>query len=246
MKKAMLILSLFTLAFSFQITPFNSGYEYLPMTEGSSIVYIEANTTGTWHPNGKLDVNTRINTGNKIRVSFSPHQSPGYMAIHQHWRYTHLPVIPPNYAGGLVYSPSLIGGRPCMAEVRNEGNVYMSPGECILTFDPIVNETFTVSTSNYNSLFQLLGSGTWTYKTIGFYENWGPFTDVVRTSLSESTGLRYNFVFMKAGWVTETINGEPQTCWFPGGLVDFWHANPNLGTPTTRPGQAFWARPCEI
>lgn len=247
MKKFVLLTFFFMLAFSAQPTVTNSGYEYLPMNiDGTGIVYREADTESWWQASGELWVMSRVNTGNTIRVTFSEYQTPGCSGIHQHWRYTHLPTIPPNYEGGLVYTQSLAGGKPGMAECRNESGVYMFPGETILTYNPIAGETFTVTTNNYNSDFQLLGVGNWTYKTLSVCVQWGPFSCAVRTSLSESTGLRYNFVYAKEQWVTETINGENMTCWFPGGLVDFWTANPNLGTPTARPGRGYWARPCEI
>jgi hypothetical protein len=258
MKKFIILTSLFLLAFSTspQIV-INSGYDYLPMKiDGTGIVYREATITGAWQSNMELWVMSRTNTGNSIRVTFTEYKTPAFTGIHQDWHYTHLPPNPTNYADGLAYTQSLAGGKPCMAEVRNEMNWYMSPGECILTYAPVAGETFTVTTNNYttnndNSIFQFLASGTWTYKTIATnITSWGPFCSVgnpcVRTALSESTGKRYNYVFAREQWVTETINGVVQTCWFPGGLVDIWLVDPNQGTPTTRPGFAYWARPCEI
>lgn len=260
MKNFLIIASIFLLAFSAQTAVTNSGYEYLPMNDDEKgIIYREAETESWPQSNGELWVMSRVNTGNTIRVTFTDYTMPGCSGIHQHWRYTHLPTIPPNYDGGLVYTQSLAGGKPGMAECRNESGVYMFPGETILTYNPIAGETFTVTTTNYAADFQTIASGTWTYKTLSTnVTSWGPFCSVaspcVWTSLSESTGKQYNFVYSKAAWVTQMID-DPETpeidpvlttCWFPGGLVDFWTADPNLGTPTARPGRGYWARPCEI
>lgn len=200
----------------------DSGFEYFPMQEGHSITYVELAITGSWQPNMELWVMSTQNTGRTIKVTSGRHEAPGYRGYFQGWKNIILPEGPVDYDKGLVNTPYIYGNHKLgIGEVRNELGWVMYPPECILTYAPIAGEMFSSVTRVYENGFNgpYRASGGWTYKTIAHYDNWGPFVDVWRTALSEDTGRRYNYVFMRGV-----------------GMVDFWHID-----PITKLGFEYWA-----
>lgn len=213
MKKILLI---FILLLPFSIT---TNHPYYPLTTGESITYNVYDITGYWsNPTKELWVHTRSYVGQEY-VTYGVATCPTFFGSAQLFTESYNGTYPLKEGGATV------GGKSYLGEAVNHLGQVMIPFEAKITISPqageVIPPTLTTTYTGQNVCNNPPAASPtvqsyWTYRTIGWYQNWGVFPDVWRTGLHECGVIAnctptagqtvYNYAFMRGV-----------------GMVDFWY-----------------------